>query len=105
MYDKNLIKEFLEGGWLISIIGASAMIARLLTTHTRDTVFQQLKKIFAAAIASSIAWFILEQTDVPSLYKAISYGIVGVIAPEIIQGIISLGKKFSKNPGDIIHKR
>ena len=28
---KNLIREFLDGGWVIPVIGASGMIARMLT--------------------------------------------------------------------------
>ncbi len=102
--EKSLIKEFLDGGWIIPLIGAAGMVARLLSTKNTDTIVQQVKKIFTAAIASSISWFILEQTDISSFYKALCYGIIGVISPEIIAGIVKLGKKFSKNPGEFINK-
>ena len=102
--EKSLIKEFLDGGWLIPLIGAAAMLARLLSSNTKIGVVEQLKKIFAASISSGIAWFILEQTDISSLYKAICYGIIGVISPEIISGIVKLGKKFQNSPEKFLNK-
>lgn len=102
--EKSLIKEFLDGGWIIPLIGAAAMLARLLSAQKKIGIIEYGKKITAAGISSSIAWFILEQTDISSLYKAISYGIIGVISPEIINGIIKLGKKFQADPEKFIKK-
>ena len=102
--EKSLIKEFSSGGWIIPLIGAAAMLARLLSSDTKLTWVQQLKKITTAAIASLVAWFLLEQTDIPSVYKAITYGIIGVISPEIITGIVKLGKRFAANPEKLIKK-
>ena len=99
-----MIKEFLGGGWVIPLIGAAAMLARLLSTQKKIGIVEYAKKITAAAISSSIAWFILEQTDLSSLYKAICYGIIGVISPEIINGIIKLGKRFQEDPEKYIKK-
>lgn len=102
--ERSLIKEFIDGGWLIPLIGGAAMAARLMSVRHRYTILEQLKRIVSAAIASGIAWFILEQTDISSLYKAITYGIIGVVSPEIIGGIIAIGKKFEKNPQSFITK-
>lgn len=102
--EKSLLKEFIEGGWVIPLIGGAAMIARLLSARHRFTIFEQLKRIFSASIASGIAWFVLEQTDISSLYKAITYGIIGVITPEVIGGIIYIAKRFEKNPESFINK-
>ena len=102
--EKSMIKEFLDGGWVIPLIGAAAMFARLLSTQKKMGIVEYAKKITAAAISSSIAWFILEQTDLSSLYKAICYGIIGVISPEIINGIIKLGKRFQEDPEKYIKK-
>ena len=96
--EKSLFKEFVDGGWVIPMIGAAAMLARLLSSDVKISLLEQLKKILSAAIASGIAWFILEQTDISSLYKAITYGVIGVISPEIINGIVKLAKKFQMNP-------
>jgi hypothetical protein len=102
--DRSILKEFLEGGWLIPLIGSAAMLARLLSSSQKMSAAEYIKKIFSAAIAAGIAWFILEQTDIPSLYKAITYGVIGVVSPEIINGIVKLGKKFQSNPHKYIKK-
>jgi hypothetical protein len=102
--EKSIIKEFINGGWIIPMIGAAAMIARLMSAPVKMTLMEQLRRIISAAISSSIAWFILEQTDFSSFTKAVTYGIIGVISPEIIAGIIKLGKMFQNNPEKFIKK-
>ena len=86
------------------MIGAGAMIARLLSTDSKLSLIDQFKKILTAAIAAGISWFVLEQTDISSLYKAVTYGIIGVISPEVIDGIIKLAKKFSEKPEKFFKK-
>ena len=102
--EKSILKEFLNGGWLVPLIGAAAMFARLLSGQYELSVKQQFKRIVTAILASGIAWFILEQTDVSSLTKAITYGIIGVVSPEVIGGLVRLGQKFEKNPEQFIKK-
>ena len=102
--EKSLIREFINGGWIIPLIGAGAMLARLLSSDTKLTWVQQLKKITTAALASLVAWFLLEQTDIPSVYKAVTYGIIGVISPEIITGLVKLGRRFAANPEKFVKK-
>jgi len=102
--EKSILKEFISGGWVVSIIGAVAMCARLLHANKNMSYVEQFKKIITAAIAATIAWFVLEQTDVSSLTKAITYGIIGVISPEVITGIVRIGEKFAKNPDKFIKK-
>ena len=102
--EKSLIKEFVDGGWVIPLIGAAAMVARLLSSSTKMGIVEQLKKIMTASIASGIAWFVLEQTDISSLYKAITYGIIGVISPVVMIGIVNLGKIFQKTPENFLYK-
>ena len=102
--EKSIIKEFLQGGWLVPLIGAAAMFARLLSAPNELSGKQQFKRIFTAAIAAGVAWFILEQTDISSLTKAITYGIIGVVSPEVIGGVVKMAKKFEKNPFKFIKK-
>lgn len=94
----NLIQKFLESGWIIPLIGGGGMIARLLSADSTFTLKQQLKRIITASVASTITWFVLEQTDMSSLSKAVIYGVIGVISPEIISGLIRLANKFEKYP-------
>jgi hypothetical protein len=99
---KSLFQAFLEGGWLVPLVGAAGMIARILSSHESITIQLLYKRIPAAAISSGIAWYILEQTDISSLYRAVIYGIVGVISPEVIDGIVTLARKISSNPSRFI---
>lgn len=102
--EKSLLREFINGGWIIPLIGAAGMLARLMTAKKQYTLLEQFKNILSAALAASIAWFILEQTDISSFYKAITYGIIGVISPEIIGGIIKLAKHFERTPEKFVNK-
>lgn len=104
MENKNIVDDFLMGGWIISAIGAAGMIARMFVQKTPYTIREFLKNVISAAILSSIAWYILHDAPVNDFIKAISYGVTGVVAPEIINGIIALGKKFEKNPQKFIKK-
>ena len=47
---------------------------------------------------------ILQGSEISSLYKAIIYGVIGVISPEIINGVVNLARKFEKNPEKFIKK-
>jgi len=102
--EKSLLREFLNGGWVVPLIGAGAMLARLLSGDGGLSIRQQFKKILTAAIAAGIAWFVLEQTEISSHTKAVTYGIIGVISPEVITGIVKLGKRFADNPGKVLKK-
>lgn len=100
---KSTIREFLEnGGWLVTLIGALGMFARILLDNKKYSLLSMLKKILSAAIFSGIAWFILNEAPISDFLKAISYGIIGVVSPEIVNGIVSLAKKFEKNPDKFI---
>ena len=100
--EKSILKEFLNGGWLVPLVGAAAMFARLLSGNSGLSLKQQFKRVLTAAIAAGIAWFVLEQTDVSSLTKAITYGIIGVISPEVISGIVRLGENSPRTQKNLL---
>jgi hypothetical protein len=103
--DKDLFKLFLESGWMVSIIGGAGMIARLISNPLKKANWTDyLRRIIVASITSTIAWFIVEQMDISSITKAITYGVVGVISPEIIDALINLAKSVSKNPSKFIKR-
>ena len=56
----------------------------------------------AAMITSLLAWFILEQFEIDSLYKALIYGLGGLNSPEILGGILKISTSFSNNPGEFL---
>ena len=102
--EKSLLNEFLNGGWIIPVIGAASMIARIISTNDTTGIVCQLKKIFVASLTSTIMWALIHDLALLDLHKAVIYGITGVISPEIIQGVVNFGKKFSKSPDKFIKK-
>jgi len=101
---KSIIQEFLTTGWIYVAIGASAMVARLLTIAERTPFLFQLKKVLVAAISSAIMWSLIKDIDMSDAVKASIYGITGFVATEIIEGIVRVGKMFSKNPIKFLKK-
>ena len=100
----EVAKLWKETGWLTAVIGGAGMVARLLANPIQGTIWDSVRRVIMAAIVSTLAWVIVEQIEVSSLVKAITYGVAGVISPEIIDGLTSLAKKYSKNPSKLIKK-
>jgi hypothetical protein len=100
----KFIPLFLSGGWVVLVIGAAGMLARLATCKNPEekTTSQIINNMFAAMIASLIAWFILEQFAIAAMWKALVYGLVGLNSPEILSGIIKISTKFSENPAEFL---
>jgi len=77
--EKSLLKEFLSGGWVVPLIGAGAMLARLLSGENNYTWGQQLKKILTAGISAGIA----------SLAGSLYVQLNGFISPELTHWTVS----------------
>ena len=105
MNDLNqFIPLFLDGGWVVLIIGAAGMLARLATSKNPEdkNLIQVVKNILAAMTASLIAWFVMEQFEIASMYKAIAYGLVGLNSPELLTGIVKITTGFAEDPTNFI---
>jgi hypothetical protein len=101
--ERTLIHQFFfEGGWYVTLIGAGGAIARILNSDEKHSIWDFFRKIVVAAIASGISWFVLEQADFSSFTKAIVYGVIGVVSPELIDGLIALARKTMRKPGALI---
>jgi predicted MFS family arabinose efflux permease len=100
----KFIPLFLNGGWVVLLIGAAGMIARLVTSKNPDekTLAHAMSNILAAMLTSMIAWFMLEQFAIEPIYKALIYGLAGLNSPEILGGVIKLSTKFSDDPSGFI---
>jgi predicted MFS family arabinose efflux permease len=105
MNDLNqFIPLFLDGGWVVLIIGAAGMLARLATSKNPEdkNPIQVVKNILAAMTASLVAWFVMEQFEIASMYKAIAYGLVGLNSPELLTGIVKITTGFAEDPANFI---
>jgi hypothetical protein len=100
----KFIPLFIGGGWIVLVIGAAGMLARVATSKNPEekTILQIINNMVAAMLASLISWFILEQFEIAAIWKALVYGLVGLNSPELLSGIIKISTKFSENPSEFI---
>lgn len=103
--EKSILKEFLTGGWIIVLLGTATMIARILVDEEKNSFCGALKKIVSAAILTTVVWAFIRDMPMVDLHKALIYGVVGAISPEILQGVVRLGKAFAKNPFRFLSKK
>ena len=89
----------MDGGWVVLMIGAAGMVARLVTTNEQQSGGEVVKKMISSMIASLIAWFVMEQFTMDSMYKAVAYG------PEIIQGVLKISGQFASDPMSFMKKQ
>jgi hypothetical protein len=81
---------FKAGGWIVALIGAAAMVGRLLVDEAADASWQRsLRHVLAAAIFAVIAYFVMFQWELSSLNKAIVQGLCGAVAPELVDWVTS----------------
>ena len=79
------LMAFKAGGWIVALIGAAAMVGRLLVDEAADASWQRsLRHVLAAAIFAVIAYFVMFQWELSSLNKAIVQGLCGAVAPELV---------------------
>lgn len=80
------LKAFGAGGWIVSFIGAAAMVGRLLIDDAEEANWRRsLKHIIAAAIFAIIAFFVTYAWKLSALNKAIIQGLTGALAPELVE--------------------
>jgi len=79
---------FRSGGWVVALIGAAAMVGRLLVDEAADASWQRsFRHVLAAAIFAVIAYFVMFHWELSSLNKAIIQGLCGAVAPELVDWI------------------
>jgi len=90
------VLAFKSGGWIVSLIGAAAMVGRLLVDEAADASWQRsLRHVIAAAIFAVIAYFVTFQWELSALNKAIVQGLCGAVAPELVDWLsVTIRKKL-----------
>ncbi len=105
------IEAFKHGGWIVSLIGAAAMVGRLLIDDAEEANWRRsAKHIVAAAIFAIIAFFVTYQWEMSAVNKAIIQGLTGALAPELVDWISTniknrLGIRTKKPRGKARRKR
>ena len=88
------ILAFKSGGWIVALIGAAAMVGRLLVDEAADASWQRsLRHVIAAAIFAVIAYFVTFQWELSALNKAIVQGLCGAVAPELVDWLSTTIRK------------
>ena len=77
--------DFKSGGWLVALLGALGMAARMILTDERQPVVVWVKKIVAGGIVGVLMYFALHGSNIDPLYKSILFSISGAIAPDIFE--------------------
>lgn len=90
------VAAFKSGGWIVSLIGAAAMVGRLLVDEAADASWKRsLRHVVAAAIFAVIAYFVTFQWELSALNKAIVQGLCGAVAPELVDWLtMTIRKKL-----------
>ena len=85
----QIVAEFKRAGWLMGILGAAGMIARLVFTNEKFAALVWGRKVFAAAIVGIIVHFALYEMDISEMYKSVICAISGSFAPEVFEAVRS----------------
>jgi hypothetical protein len=99
---QKLLESFKDGGWLVLCIGGASMLARLSLGGEKMTTMECIKRIFAAIVCGLITWMILENVDIPYVYKVILYSLSGLNAPEVLKGVTKIMKGFGEDPVEFV---
>ena len=94
----QILHSFIDGGWLVLIVGMAGMMARLALFSGKVTLAYCIKNLIAAMFCSCITWFILEEIKIHFMYKAIIYTLAGLDAPELMRGILKIAQGFAQDP-------
>jgi len=91
---QGAILAFKKGGWIVSLIGAAAMVGRLLIDDAADANWRRsCKHVVAAALFAIIAFFVTYQWEMSAINKAIIQGLTGALAPELVDWITAMIKQ------------
>jgi hypothetical protein len=94
----RILHSFIDGGWLVLIVGAAGMMARLALFSGKVTLVHCIKNLIAAMFCSCVTWFILEEIKIHFMYKAVIYTLAGLDAPELMKGTLKIAQGFAQDP-------
>lgn len=81
----QIVEEFKRAGWIMGVLGALGMIARLVFTNEKFAIFVWGRKAFAASIVGLLVFFSMYESGIPEMYKSVICSISGSFAPELFE--------------------
>lgn len=80
---QTVVEEFKRTGWVMAILGALGMVARLILTNEKFVWVIWTRKAIAGGIVGVLCYFGLYEVDLAPLYRSVLCSIAGSIAPEL----------------------
>lgn len=82
---ENATKDFIRGGWIVSILGiAGGLIDLLLSEKCKPWVFW-VKRSIAGGLTGVVMYFALHPIEMNALYKSIAMCVSGALAPDLLK--------------------
>jgi predicted phage tail protein len=81
----QIVEEFKRAGWIMGVLGALGMVARLVFTNEKFAIFVWGRKVFAASIVGLMVFFSMYETGISEMYKSVICSISGSFAPELFE--------------------
>lgn len=79
----QVVEEFKRAGWLMGVLAAMGMIARLVLTNEKFKFFVWTRKVIAASIVGILVHFGSHELDISDMYRSVLCAISGSFAPEL----------------------
>jgi len=80
-----VVEEFKRAGWLMGVLAAVGMIARLVLTNEKFRFFVWVRKVIAATIVGILVHFTSREIDISDMYRSVLCAISGSFAPELFE--------------------
>lgn len=90
---REIADELNKGGWIIAMLGAVGMLARLLLSKDRYSFVGWTRFITAGGITGVLVYFALFNVQIDPMIKSVLYSISGAIAPELFELVIGRIKR------------
>jgi predicted phage tail protein len=81
----QIVEEFKRAGWIMGVLGALGMVARLVFTNEKFAIFVWGRKVFAASIVGLMVFFSMYETGISEMYKSVICSVSGSFAPELFE--------------------
>jgi hypothetical protein len=83
----EIAEEFKKTGWLVAVLGALGMLARLILTDEKYNATRWIRMVIAGSIVGVICYFSIYRMDIDPFYKSVLSCVSGSFAPEMFEWV------------------